>query len=80
VLPDLAYTVVNWHPLAVRHPQIVVEHAAGELAPRSGASSERWWLEQASLVAALVKVRPVEVLGLAERHLTGGLPRRWCRT
>jgi hypothetical protein len=72
LLPDLAYTVVNWTALAARFPQVVADHAISHVSSQTGPGVQRRWLQQGALVAALLQVRPEIVLDLAERHLTAG--------
>ncbi len=73
-LEELAYAVTGWSALTARHPEIVVGQADAELAALGVEGWAGWWLRSGSLMSALARHRPADLLDLWERRLVGPLP------
>jgi hypothetical protein len=70
-LPALGYAVASWTGLTTRHPEVVVAHAAAELATLDAAGRDDWWSRADRIESALAVHRPAALLDLYERFRTG---------
>ncbi|SDK27708.1 hypothetical protein [Streptomyces indicus] len=76
-LPELAHAVTSWTGLARRHPDLVIDHAARELAAqKQQVRRAQWWELHASGIAAAAPLRPERVLTLLEEYGPAALPPR----
>jgi hypothetical protein len=80
LLPELGHAVGNWAALARRHPEVVLDDAARQLAGLTAPARLAWWGRYGPGVLAVGAVAPERVLDLLERFapptfLPGGLRR-----
>jgi len=78
LLPELGYTVGDWRRLAERHPGVVLDVAAAQLAELTIPHRATWWALFGEGVLAAARTAAPRVLGLLElyappSHLTGPL-------
>jgi len=74
LLPDLFLAVTRWRALGRRHPDLVLDEVARQLAELPEQSRAPWWQRNADVFAAVVASRPLRVLELLERHAPVQLP------
>ncbi|MFG2040356.1 hypothetical protein [Dactylosporangium sp. NPDC048998] len=67
LLPDLGYALGGLTAIARRHPGLVLDLAARELAELSGEERARWWSRGGAAVLAAARYRPEQTLDLLER-------------
>ncbi|WP_265738206.1 hypothetical protein [Actinacidiphila epipremni] len=74
LLPALFPAVVRWRALARRHPDLVLDEVARQLAALPEQSRTAWWQRNADILEATAELRPPRVLDLLERHCPPHLP------
>ncbi|GAA2379560.1 hypothetical protein [Dactylosporangium salmoneum] len=67
LLPDLGHALGGLTALARRHPGLVLDLAARDLAELSGEERARWWSRGGAAVLAAARCRPEQALDLLER-------------
>ncbi|GAA4253713.1 hypothetical protein GCM10022255_055620 [Dactylosporangium darangshiense] len=72
LLPELGYALDSLTAIARHHPDLVLELAAGELAPLSGDERDQWWSRGGGAVLAAAERRPEQTLDLLERYAPSG--------
>ncbi|MET8627602.1 hypothetical protein ABZW30_28285 [Kitasatospora sp. NPDC004669] len=75
VLPELFLAVAQWRNLARRHPDLLLDEVARQLAELPEPARAAWWQRNADALAAVAGPRPKRVLDLLERHCPTRLPR-----
>ncbi|MFF2078974.1 hypothetical protein ACFVXG_30000 [Kitasatospora sp. NPDC058162] len=74
LLPELFPAFVNWHRLARRHPDLLLDEVARQLAELPEPARTAWWYRNGDALAAVAGHRPDRVLDLLERHCPTRLP------
>ncbi|MGF1428547.1 hypothetical protein [Kitasatospora sp. LaBMicrA B282] len=74
LLPGLFLAVSQWRNLARRHPDLLLDEVARQLAELPEPARDSWWRRNAEVLAALAGERPERVLELLERHCPPRLP------
>lgn len=75
LLPDLFLAVTRWNALALRHPDLVLDEVARQLATLPAQSRHSWWWRNAEVFTVTAEQRPLRVLDLLEEHCPPQLPR-----
>ncbi|MFB7129925.1 hypothetical protein [Kitasatospora sp. NPDC056273] len=73
-LPGLFLAVTRWSILARRHPDLLLDEVARQLAELPEPARPAWWQRNADVLAAAAGHRPERVLDLLERHCPTWLP------
>ncbi|WP_423790832.1 hypothetical protein [Micromonospora cathayae] len=68
LLPVLAHAVPNWLPLARRHGEVLLDHAAATLPGLGPTERSRWWATYGGAVLAVGERHPDRVLALLEGY------------
>ncbi len=68
VLPAVEHAVESWLPLARRHGEVLLDHAATVLPGLGPEETNRWWSRHAAGILAAGRARPDQALTLLERH------------
>ncbi|MER7666841.1 hypothetical protein ABTY61_00050 [Kitasatospora sp. NPDC096128] len=75
LLPELFLAFANWHNLARRHPDLLLDEVDRQLAELPESARTAWWYRNADTLTAAAGHRPERVLDLLERHCPIRLPR-----
>jgi hypothetical protein len=74
LLPELFQAVTRWRVLGRRHPDLLLDEIARQLADLPEQSRSAWWTRNADVFAATAPTRPERVLDLLEAHCPAVLP------
>ncbi|MFD7448664.1 hypothetical protein [Kitasatospora sp. NPDC059827] len=74
LLPGLFPAFTNWHQLARRHPDLLLDELARQLDELPESPRTAWWYRNGDALAAVAGNRPERVLDLLERHCPTRLP------
>ncbi|PYC88231.1 hypothetical protein C7C46_00855 [Streptomyces tateyamensis] len=74
LLPGLFLAVARWQAIGSRHPDLLLDEIARQLAELPEQSRPAWWQRNADALAATAEARPLRVLELLEQHCPPQLP------
>ncbi|MFD5468218.1 hypothetical protein ACFWIQ_36230 [Kitasatospora sp. NPDC127059] len=74
LLPELFLAFANWHNLARRHPDLLLDEVARQLAELPEPARDTWWYRNGDALTAVAGKRPERVLELLEQHCPTRLP------